>query len=130
MLDITNKFDYTEHAINGTATKTTTTNIDLKITTEKTWINGGAILYKNAAWGDYITAQVVDKDNVLGYGSNVVLAEYITKRYIHPDEHYDEIELPYAGEIPQNTYLRIKYTSVGTSTDVDVAANYFLHKVL
>jgi hypothetical protein len=126
-LDTRNKFDYAEDAVLGTATKNTTTDVDYKVTDAQIYVQGGQILFQNAVWGDYITAQVVDKDNVLGYGAGTVLNEYIAKRYIHPDLKKSELEVPYAGEVPQNCYLRIKYTSVGTSTDVDVAINYKLH---
>ena len=126
-LDIRNKFDYSEDGMTGTATKNTTTDLDFKITGASEYVQGGQILFQNAAWGDYITAQVVDVDNVLGYGAGTVLNTYIKKRYIHPDLKKSELEVPYAGLVPQNTYLRIKYTSVGTSTDVDVAVNYSLH---
>lgn len=128
-IDLRNIFDYSENAVSGTATKNSTTSIDLKVTTTKTYLNGAEILYQNAVWGDYVVLQVIDIDNVLGYGANTVLKEYVHKRYIHPDLKYDEVELPYAGLIPQNVYLRVKYTSIGTSNDVNVAINYFLHEM-
>ena len=126
-LDTRDKFDYAEDGMVGTATKNTTTDLDFKVTGAKEYVQGGQLLFQNAAWGDYITAQVVDVDNVLGYGAGTVLNEYIKKRYVHPDIGKSELEVPYAGLIPQNTYLRIKYTSVGTSTDVNIAVNYSLH---
>lgn len=128
--DLKNTFDYSEDATNGTATKNSTTNIDLKITGDKIYLNGGQFLYKDAVWGDYISAQIVDKDNVLGYGTNAVLKTYITKRYIHPSETNTSIELAYVGAVPKDVYLRIKYTSVGTTLDVPVAVNYYLHTLL
>ena len=127
-LDIRNKFDYSEDGTIGTATKNTTTDLDFKITGNKVYVQGGQIIFKNAAWGDYITAQVVDKDNVLGSGAGTILNEYITKRYLHPELKKSELEVPYAGMVPQNTYLRIKYTSVGILDDVEFAVNYSLHK--
>lgn len=126
-LDIRNKFDYSEHAVLGTATKDSTTNIDYKVTGDNEYVQGGQILFKNAEWGDYIKAQVVDVDNVLGYGANTVLNEYIHKRYVHPDLKKSELEVPYAGKVPQNTYLRIVYVSVGAVLNVNVAVNYKIH---
>lgn len=128
-LDIRDKFDYSEDGIVGTATQNTTTDIDFKVTDEGVYVQGGQLLFQNAAWGDYITAQVVDKDNVTGLGAGTVLAEYIHKRYVLPARGESELEVPYAGKVPKDTYLRIKYTSVSASTDVDVAVNYRLHKV-
>lgn len=128
-LGIYSNFDFAGNGIKATAAKNSTTNIDFKVTVDNIFINGGLILYKNANWGDYITAQVVDIDNVLGYGANLVLQEYITKWYVHPDDKELKILLDYAGKIPINTYLRIKYTSTGVVTDVDIAVNYALHKL-
>ena len=126
-LDIRNKFDYSERAVLGVATKNSSTNLDLKITGDNEYVQGGHLLYQNANWGDYIIAQVVDKDNVLGYGSNTVLNEYIHKRYVHPALNTSKLEVPYAGMVPVNTYLRVIYISTGTTVDVDVAVNYTMH---
>lgn len=128
--DLRNKLDYNEEGVIGTATKDSTTDHDMKITDDNIFITGGEILFKDAEWGDYIVAQVVDKDNVLGGGAGVVLNEYIHKRYVHPDLKRSAVNIDYAGNVPKNLYLRIKYTSVGTTNDVKVAINYHLHKVL
>jgi hypothetical protein len=125
---INSGFDYAEDAIKVTATKTSTTDHDFKVTGSATWLTGGEIIYKNAVWGDYIEAQVIDIDNVLGLGVNTVLKQYITKKYLHPDLKRIDLTLDYAGKIPQNTYLRLKYHSVGTTNDVDFCINYHLHK--
>lgn len=129
-LALKNTFDYCEDAVSGTATKNSTTSIDFKVTSDQIYVNGGQFLYKDAVWGDSIVAQVIDKDNVLGSGANVVLKTYIIKRYIHPSENESAINLPYVGSIPQNVYLRIKYVSTGAVLDVSVAVNYFFHKLL
>lgn len=126
-MQVNSGFDYAENGNKFTATKDSTTDHDFKVTGTKTWINGGEFLYKNAVWGDYIEAQIIDIDNVLGLGANTVLKHYIVKRYLHPDVKCVNLELDYAGKIPQNTYLRIKYHSVGTTNDVDIAVNYHLH---
>lgn len=128
-LDLKKDFNYSETGVTGTVTKNSITNIDLKVTESHIYLNGGRILYENAVFGDYLTFQVVDIDNVLGYGANTVLAEFIHKRYIDPNSTQDSMYVPYAAFIPQNTYVRLKYTSIGTSTDVNVAVNYFFHEL-
>jgi hypothetical protein len=128
-IDLRNTFDYSENGVNGTATKNSTTNLDIKITEDKIYLNGAEILYQDAAWGDYVILQVIDIDNILGHGTNTVLKEYVHKRYIHPDETTDQVVLPYAGNVLKDLYLRVKYTSVSTTTDVKVAVNYFLHQL-
>jgi len=118
-----------ENGTSGTAAKDASTSIDFKVSTDKTYINGGQLLIQNATWGDWIEAQVVDIDNVLGYGSNVVLNQYIYKRFIHPGLSSVQLNLPYAGKIPQNCYLRIIYHNTSTTTDAQIAMNYYLHKL-
>lgn len=120
-------FDYSEQAVSGTATKNSTTDIDYKVTDAKHYINGGCILQQNAVWGDWLEAQIIDIDNVLGLGANTVLKHYIKKRYLHPSDHCASVNLPYAGEVPKDVYLRIKYHSVGIINDVNLKINYFLH---
>lgn len=126
-LDIRAKFDYAASAALAVATKNATTNLDHKITKDNSYLNGGRFIYQNAEWGDFISCQIVDVDNILGYGAGTVLKTYIEKWYIHPNETHAVCELPYAGHVPKNLYLRVKYTSVGTTNDVNMAINYHLH---
>lgn len=126
-IDIRNTdFDFLADGVRATATKTTTTTIDYKIVDANAYVSGGLILTDKSVFGDYFAIEIIDKDNVLGYGYNTVLQTYIRKWYIDPDQH-TELEVPYAGKPPTNTYLRLKYTSIGTTDDVDVAVVYHMH---
>lgn len=125
-LDLTNEYDYWENGITGTATKNTTTDFDFKIESTSICLNGGQIIYQNANWGDYVTAQVVDKDGVYA-PAGTVLNEYIIKRYLLPANGKEMVCLEYGSIVPINAYLRLKYTSTSATTDVDVAINYYLH---
>ena len=125
-LDLRDEFDYHGDGVIGTATKNTTTNIDFKVGHNKCYVNGGEIIFKDANWGDYIKVEVVDKDGV-AYPAGTVLKTYIPKRYLHPDIGKADLNVPYAGHIPNGIYLRVKYTSTSTTTDVKVAVNYWLH---
>lgn len=126
-LDLRNKFDFAANAFEGTATKDSTTDIDFKMS-ENLFLNGGLLLYKDAAWGDYFAIQIIDIDNILGYGANTILKNYITKWYVHPDTHCLELHAEYAGKVLKDLYVRLKYTSVGTTNDVKVKVNLRLHK--
>lgn len=121
-----NDFDFYGNGTSGVATKNTTTNIDFKIDKDDLYCSGGEIIVKDAEHGDYIEIQILDIDNILGYGANTVLQTYLKKWYIDY-RGKNTLEVPYAGYIYKNLYLRLKYTSVGTTYDVKVAVNYSFH---
>lgn len=112
----------------ATATKNSTTDIDL-VLSEARLLNGGHMYADKAILNDYIVAQVVDVDDILGYGAGFVAKEWITKWYVIPNI-YQRIETPQAGEILAGLYLRLKYTSTGTVDDVTILVNYNTFKKL
>jgi hypothetical protein len=124
--DATN-FRFRGMAMDGIATKTTTTNIDFKLTEER-YLNGGQMIVQNHVIGDYVKFQVIDKDNILGYGTNVILDEFISKWYLRDSNSQPEILLPYPARIIANLYIRIVYVSIGTVNDVNFYCNLYLHK--
>ena len=112
----------------GTAAKGTTTNIQLKLTEERR-INGVRLLLRNHVWGDKLHFEVVDVDNILGYGAGVVLDRFGEDWYVDPDRlTQPDATVNYPAKILANLYIRVVYVSVGTETDVEVKANLFLHK--
>jgi len=111
------------------ATAGTTTTNDMQITDDHL-IDGATLVCIAATIGDKITMQVVDKDNVMGFGANTVLGQYVTDWYINPNESKQlDFQSMYPAKIYSGLYLRMLYTSVG-ATNVDVIVNYRLHKVL
>ena len=123
----TDGFNFRGKGISGTATAGTTTDIDYKLTEER-YINGCQLILNSHALGDTVTFQVVDKDNVLGYGAGVVLQEFGTTWQVSEDERNQGVfKVEYPAKILANLYVRIKYTSQGL-TNVNVACNLFLHK--
>ncbi len=125
-IDLRNKFDFAGNGVTGTATKNTTTDIDFKLPANL-WLSGGEVLVKDHVFGDWFEIQVIDIDNVLGGGANVVLKTYVNKWYVHPSVFCEELESPYAGEVLKDLYIRVKYHSTGITTDVSLSANYKLH---
>jgi len=113
--------------VSGTATKNTTTNIDYIVGESGLYISGAEFIYKDSVWGDYVECQIIDVDNVLGYGANTVLTQYVKKWYLDPNTTKLILESPYAGALPNGVYVRIKYHSVGTEIDPSIMINYFLH---
>lgn len=125
----TDQFAFGGEGFTSTAAKNgSVTNLDYKITAER-YINGIQILCSSTGAGDKATFQIVDKDNVLGYGTNVVLQEFATNWQI-ADSNQDQgiLQLPFRGKIPANCYVRIKYTAVAGLGNVTVAVNLFLHR--
>lgn len=112
-----------------TVTANTTTNIDFKVTSDNI-INGLTLLVKAANTGDYATFQVVDVDNILGYGAGTVLNQFGTNWYIDASVQMQSIpRIPYPAKIIAGLYLRLVYTSTAVTAPW-VAANYHLHKVM
>ena len=112
----------------GTATKNTTSNIDYQIP-EQRFITGAAFMCKNHVWGDKACLQVVDVDNLLGFGAGLVLNEFVKDWYMIEDQQSQGlVQTPYPAKLIQGLYLRIAYSSVGTESDVQCAFNWFFHK--
>jgi hypothetical protein len=107
-----------------TATHAATTIYDFKLT-ETVQARGGYLQSFNFAPGDYITVDVVDKDNVTGQGGTpdapTLLDNYIPVWYIMAGQNAIE-DVSVSAPIPAGLYFRFTYVSVGTS-DTIVASN-------
>lgn len=125
-------FDKEETDFNGqgkiaVATKNSTTDIDLLVSTEHI-INGGIIYCDKSVVGDYFQCQVVDKDGVYA-APGTVLAQWMTNWPVVPSQSVN-IKIEQVGQVPAGVYLRVKYTSIGTTDDVKVLIGYRLYKVI
>lgn len=111
----------------GTAAVNATTNIDWAFPEER-WMSGAILIAQGTHWGDKVTVQVIDKDNVLGYGANTVLDEYVTDFYLIADSQFQvQIDCPYVALIPAGIYIRVKYTNTSVLDAVEVAMNVIAH---
>lgn len=121
------KANFNIQGIRGTASVLTTTNIDWALPQER-WISGGILLASGTHWGDKISLQLIDIDNVLGYGANTVLGEYVTDFYVVTDSQLQcQLEAPYVALVPAGVYVRIKYTNTSALDPVEVALNLITH---
>lgn len=113
----------------GTATANTTTNIDVLIS-DDCLISSIELIASNATFGDTVTVKIIDKDGVYA-PPNTVLATPVTNFNIIGDTQlqarYDAIA-PF--KILGGVYFRFAYTSTSLLTNVSVAANLILAKLL
>ena len=115
----------------GTAAQNTTTNVDFAIGSEDRYIQGVRLILRNHSFGDTVDFQIVDKDNVLGYGAGAVLNQFATSFNINSEvQDQGQTAFNYVARIPANTYIRLIYHSVGSilAPDVQILLNCFLHK--
>lgn len=120
----TGGFRFRGASFSGDVSANSTQDIDYEITQER-WINGGRAIIDNIGEDDTVTFQVVDKNNVLGFGAGLVLDEFISGFYV-PQDGSLEIALAYPAKILQGLFLRIKYTSTHAS-GCKVKCNLYLH---
>lgn len=107
--------DLYRESIKNTVTANQTNNFDKKFTFD-VYIYGGVYeVVGTPNDGDYLDIQVIDIDNVLGYGAGTVLATFVYKEYINTERKYNEITSEDGNKIPTGVYLRAKYVSVNTN---------------
>ena len=112
-----------------TAAAGQTTSYDYKLP-ESRLIDGTRMIVKDHVLGDSVRFQVVDVDNILGYGAGLVLDEFATDWYLVEDKQdQGEIRLPYSAEIIVGLYIRFIYNSTGVA-DVKFKCNLFAHKYM
>lgn len=123
MIVIDSVYKFFIDGIFGTAAANTTTNFDYQM--GSSWaLYGFSLIQNGGTFGDYVTIKVVDKDNVLGFGANLVVATIITKGYIDPQTTRVVTESEYARTIPAGLYIRIAYTNTNALLATQVAANF------
>lgn len=91
-------------------------------------LRGGCFFSPNAAMGDYISLQIVDKDNVLGMGASpgnpLIVAEYIMKWCVMPGVPNEIEDVSISQALPQGLYIRVNYTSTSPSVDPQIVMNF------
>ena len=121
-------FRFRGTGVKSTVPNGTTHNLDYKLTEDR-MINAVHLMLQNHVWDDYVKFQVIDIDNILGYGANVVLDEFASDWNVDPATCSQRPEvIQYPAKIAKDLYVRIVYVSTG-GTDVEIKANLYLHKV-
>jgi hypothetical protein len=112
----------------GVAAAGVLTNVDFAIGAEDRHISGINLMLVNHADQDTLGLQVVDKDNVLGYGAGAVLKTFgITWNVDHTKSDQGRDVFNFVALIYAGLYIRVAYNSTG-ATDVTVKLNVLLHK--
>ena len=125
----TGDFEFSPKAVSDVCLHGETKSIFMAMCGTK-YMNGGELITDgNAAFGDWVEVQVVDHDNLLGYGVDTVLKAWVAKWFVNWKSCHDSIMTPYAGLPPAGMYLRLIYHSVGAS-DVGFALNLLMHKAI
>lgn len=111
-------------------------NIDLLISEER-YVSGGTMIVENATLGDYITAEVVDKDGAIPEAYRADLCEnyptvniYVEKMWIDPQNPTILDTRPLNAKITAGLYLRITYYAINEGSTRKVAINYDMQKAL
>lgn len=117
-------FRFRGSSMSGEVAANSTGDIEYEMPAER-FINGGRLLIDNIGENDKMTFQVVDKNNILGYGAGVVLDEFI-KDYFVPSAGNLEVRLDYPAKIVAGLFLRLKYTSTHQN-GCKVKCNLYLH---
>lgn len=124
MIVIDSKRKFLGDAISATVNANSTANIDYKMTTPCA-LFGAELIQLGANFGDYVKFQVIDKDNILGFGANTILNEWVTKWYVDPTSSRWKVQSEYGATIPADIYIRLIYTNTNALTQVKVALNLF-----
>lgn len=113
----------------GTAAHGTATNIDFLVSQDMI-MTGGTLILKGQCFGDTVDQQVVDVDGVY-YPAGTVLRQFVTDWNVADDVQIQGgiVVAGYPAKILSGLYIRLIYHST-CGTDVNVAVNYLLHKVL
>lgn len=95
-----------------------TTNWDIELPQTMS-LRGAKLFSPNATLGDWISVTVIDKTNVIGAGGTpdapTVLGQYVISWYVVPGV-WDEIEdVSISQQLPAGVFLRVAYTSVGST---------------
>lgn len=113
-----------------TATKNSTTTHDLLLTKAYALKGGVAYFGPGCTEKDYMKCQIIDIDNILGFGNNVVLDEYISKWYVHPLMAMVAEDVSIATLPAPGLYFRTIYTSDASATeDASLSINLKTYEV-
>lgn len=112
--------------IGGTCPSAQVTNIDWRVPDER-WVTGGILVSASANWGDTVSLQVIDIDNVVGFGAGTVLATFAKDVFLYPGSGLQlSTDVSYVALVVTGVYIRLVYTNTGV-TAAGIALNLKTH---
>lgn len=95
------------------------------------YLKGGIIYSSPGLVGDFISIQIVDKNNVTGQGGTpenpTILSSYVNNWYIIPQDMNEVDDVSLSEMIPSGLYVRVIYTSVSSNT-TQVIVNFLAYR--
>lgn len=130
----TDTFSLYTIGFNFSCTKNSTTTHDLLIDSAVGAIRGGLLHVTNSVVGDSVSVDVIDKDDVLGFGGTpstpIVLATYVNTWMVFPSPSINELMDISIGKVPApGLYVRLSYTSTGILTNPQCLLNLISYVV-
>jgi hypothetical protein len=90
-------------------------------------LRGGVLFSPNASMGDYISVDVIDKDNVTGQGATpqkpITVGQYILQWFVMPNVPNEIEDVSISQTLIGGLYVRITYTSVSKIISPQVITN-------
>lgn len=128
------KMDATSSVITISANSSQVTDFYI---TEERYVAGGKLIVTGAQIGDYVTAEVYDKDSIIPSPYRAALCEswpsvakYIYKMWVDPNMCNEIDTRPLNAKVSAGLYLRVTYYACAEGSDRKVAMNYYLTKKL
>ena len=110
--------------------------IDLVITEER-HVAGGKLILKNAEFGDYVSAEVIDLNNVIPEiyrpvicENHPTVAKYVEGMWIEPGKKNEIDTKPLNAKITAGLVLRVTYYATTEGGNRSCGINYYLTKKL
>lgn len=104
-------------------------NIDIELIQENAELQqilyGGALYASDPGFEDYVQFQVIDKNNILGYGTNTILKEYIDKAYLNNQNTFEDYD-DAGAYLPVGLFLRCIYHCTKATGSTKVKLHYVL----
>jgi len=91
------------------------------------YIKGGIMYSSPGNIGDFITVQIIDKNNIIGKGGTsdnpTILATYVNNWYVIPSILNEVEDISLSNEIPVGLYMRFIYTNTSPTINSQVVIN-------
>lgn len=110
-----------------TAAPASSTTFDVAVTS-KIYIKGGIMYASPGNVGDYISVQIVDKNNITGAGAGAVLATYVSNWYVIPQNTNMVEDVSLSSPIPAGLFLRFIYTNASQTVSSNVIVNIIAYQ--